>query len=236
LLYGGLASIAAAPHLLARLRYDPRRDLAPVHGIGASPNFMTVSASCPWATLQDFVAFARAAPSGPIYASPGIGTSSHLSGAILQHVAGTRLRHAPYANASLALADVAGGRVDAIWEAPLIALPHIQAQRLRALAVTGQRRVPAAPDVPTVAEAGFAGAEMRSWSGIFVPARTPPDRVVRLADALREALRDPEVERSFGDAGVELWPDMHQARFTAFLSAELPRIEALIGRFGTAVD
>ena len=112
LLYGGLAAIAAAPHLIPGLRYDPRRDLAPVHGIGASPNFMTVNASRPWTTLPDFVALARAEPSTLAYASPGIGTASHLSAAILQQVANIRLTHLPYANASLALAlaDVSGGR------------------------------------------------------------------------------------------------------------------------------
>ena len=111
-LYGGLAAIAAAPHLIPGLRYDPRRDLAPVHGIGASPNFMTVNASRPWATLQDFVALARAEPRALAYVSPGIGTASHLSAAILQQVANIRLTHLPYANASLALAlaDVSGGR------------------------------------------------------------------------------------------------------------------------------
>lgn len=236
LLYGGLAAIAAAPHLIPGLRYDPRRDLAPVHGIGASPNFMTVNASRPWTTLPDFVALARAEPSTLAYASPGIGTASHLSAAILQQVANIRLTHLPYANASLALADASSGRVDAIWEAPVTAMPHMHERRLRALAVTGHHRVPFAPGVPTMAECGFPGAEMLAWAGIFVPARTPADQIARLAAALRDALRDPTVQQSFGDTGIELWPDMDEVRFADFLSEEFPRIAALIARLGRTLD
>ena len=234
LLYGGLGQIAAAPHLFPGLRFDPSRDLAPVHGLGASPTLIVVGAERPWTLLAEFVAAARGRPEGLVYASPGIGTVPHLAAELLQRVAGVRLAHAPYVDTAQMSQDVMGGRVDAAWDWPLSAEPHLREGRLRALAVTDFDRVRLVPDVPTLQEAGFRGAEMRAWSGAFVPARTPPAVVARLAAALREVLLDPAVRAFFDGTGIALWPGMDTERFGAFLSEELPRIAALIARVGAA--
>jgi tripartite-type tricarboxylate transporter receptor subunit TctC len=230
MLYGGLGPIAAAPHLVPGIRFDPSRDLAPVHGLGASPTVMVVGAGRPWTTLAEFADAARREPERLVYASPGVGTVPHLAAELLQQVAGVRLVHAPYVDTSQMSQDVMSGRVDATWDWPLSAEPHLRAGRLRALAVTDLDRVRLVPEVPTLREAGFPEAEMRAWAGVFVPARTPSPTVARLAAALREALLDPAVRAFFDGTGIVLWPDMGTERFGTLLSEELPRIAALIAR------
>jgi tripartite-type tricarboxylate transporter receptor subunit TctC len=232
MLYGGLGPIAAAPNLVSGLRFDPSRDLAPVHGLGASPTLIVTGLQRPWTTLAEFADAARREPERLVYASPGVGTVPHLAAELFQQVAGVRLVHAPYTDTSQMSQDVMGGRVDATWDWPLSAEPHLRAGRLRALAVTDLDRVRLVPDVPTLREAGFPGTEMRAWAGVFVPARTAPPMIARLAAALREALLDPEVRAFFDGTGIVLWPDMGPERFRALLSEELPRIAALIARIG----
>jgi tripartite-type tricarboxylate transporter receptor subunit TctC len=230
LLYGGLGPIAAAPHLVPNLRFDPARDLAPVHGIGAAPCLIVVGPRRPWTTLAELAAAARGRPEGLVYASPGVGTAPHLAAEVFQQVAGVRLVHAPYVNTAEMLNDVIGGRVDLTWDFPLTAAPHLREGLLRALAVTDFDRVRVASDVPTLTECGFPGAEMRGWAGLFVPARTPSATVARLGAALRETLLDPTVQTFFDGTGTVLWPDMAAERFRTFLAEELPRVAALIAR------
>src|SRR4051794_19771415 len=190
MLYGSQGPMAAAPAMFPNLRYDPQRDLAPVHGIGASPHLIVTAPSRPWRSLMELVEAARARPDGLTYGSVGVGTSPHLAAETLQQATATRMVHAPYANGTQGLNDVLGGRLDVMWDYPLTSLPHVREGRLRALAVTDSQRVALAREVPTVAEAGLPGAESVPWAGLFAPARTPPDIVARLAGALREAMDD----------------------------------------------
>jgi tripartite-type tricarboxylate transporter receptor subunit TctC len=230
LLYGGLGPIAAAPHLVPNLRFDPLRDLAPVHGIGASPCVIVVGPRRPWATLGELAAAARARPESLVYASPGIGTAPHLAAEVFQDVADVRLLHVPYVNTAAILNDVMSGRVDVTWDFPLTAVPSVRERRLRALAVTDFDRVHIASEVPTVMECGFPGAEMRGWAGVFAPARIPSAAVAPLAVALRETLLDPTVQAFFDGTGTVLWPGMGPECFRAFLAEELPRIALIISR------
>ena len=232
LLYGSQGPIAAAPNLFASLRYDPLRDLAPVHGLGASPNLIVTSPTRPWKTLAEFVAAARARPGTLTYGSSGVGTSLHLGGEMLQQVTGVELVHAPYTQGTQAVSDLIAGRIDVMWDFPLTAAPHVRDGRMRALAVTDTRRVALTPDVPTTAEAGVPGIEMLSWAGHFVPRATPAPVVAALAAATRQALTDPRVVEFFEGSGIPLWPEMGTREFAGFLAEELPRIAALIKRSG----
>jgi tripartite-type tricarboxylate transporter receptor subunit TctC len=232
MLYGSQGPMAAAPAMFPSLRYDPQRDLAPVHGLGASPHLIVTGMDRPWRSLAALVAAARAQPEGLTYASVGVGTSPHLAAETLMQAAGIRMVHAPYANGTQGLNDVIGGRLDVMWDYPLTSLAHVREGRLRALAVTDTDRVRLAPEVPTVAEAGSPGAESVPWSGLFVPARTPPEAIARLAAALREAMGDPRVQEFFDGTATVLWPRMGTEELRAFLAAEVPRIAALIARSG----
>ncbi|SDE52724.1 Bug family tripartite tricarboxylate transporter substrate binding protein [Belnapia rosea] len=232
MLYGSQGPMAAAPAMFPNLRYDPQRDLAPVHGIGASPHLIVTPPSRPWRTLIELVAAARARPEGLTYGSVGVGTSPHLAAETLQQATGVRMVHAPYSNGTQGLNDVIGGRLDAMWDYPLTSLPHVREGRLRALAVTDTQRVALAREVPTVAEAGLPGAELVPWAGLFVPAGTPPDVIGRLAVALREAMDDPKVQEFFNGTATVLWPTVGTEQLRAFLIEEVPRIAGLIVRSG----
>jgi tripartite-type tricarboxylate transporter receptor subunit TctC len=232
LLYGSQGPMAAAPAMYPALRYDPQRDLAPVHGIGASPHLIVTATGRPWRSLAELVAAARENPDGLTYASVGVGTSPHLAAETLQRAAGVRLVHAPYANGTQGLNDVIAGRVDVMWDYPLTSLAHVREGRLRALAVTDTQRVVLAREVPTVAEAGVPGAELVPWAGLFTAPRTPPEAVARLASALQEAMLDPKVREFFDGTGTILWPRMGTEELRAFLAQEVPRIAGLIARAG----
>jgi tripartite-type tricarboxylate transporter receptor subunit TctC len=232
LLYGSQGVIAAAPAMHPNLRYDPVRDLAPVHAIGASPHMLVVPSGRPWRSLADLVEAARRRPDALSYGSPGIGTSPHLAAELLQRVTGVRMTHAPYANGAQALNDLIGGRLDLIYDYPLTSLAHVREGRLRALAVTDTVRVALAPEIPTMAEAGFPGTEALPWAGLFLPAATPAPILARLATVTAEALRDAKVQAYFDGTATRLWHDMGTEAFRAFLAEEMPRIRDLIERSG----
>ncbi|MCB4822177.1 Bug family tripartite tricarboxylate transporter substrate binding protein [Roseicella aerolata] len=232
LLYGSQGPMASAPAMFPNLRYHPQRDLAPVHGLGASPHLIICAPQRPWRSLADLVAAARERPEGLTYASVGVGTSPHLAAETLLQATGTRMVHAPYANGTQGLNDVIGGRLDVMWDYPLTSLPHVREGRLRALGITDRQRVRLAPEVPTVAEAGFPGAELVPWAGLFVPARTPGGVVARLSAAMREAMGDPKVQEFFDGTATVLWPEMGPEQLRAFLAEEMPRIAGLIARAG----
>jgi tripartite-type tricarboxylate transporter receptor subunit TctC len=232
LLYGSQGPIAAAPALYRSLRYDPLRDFVPVHGLGAAPNLIVSPPARPWRTLAELVEAARRAPETITYGSPGVGTAPHLGAELLQQITGVRTTHAPYANGAQALNDLIGGRLDVMWDYPVTSLVHVREGRLRALAVTDERRIPLAPEVPTTTEAGLPGAVMLAWAGLFVARGTPPEAVVRLAAAARSALDDPKVVEFFDGTATVLWPEIGTDRFRDFLAAEVPRVAALIERSG----
>lgn len=230
MLYGSQGPIAAAPAMFPGLRYDPQRDLAPVHGIGASPHLIVTSPARPWRSLGELVDAARGRPDGLTYGSVGVGTSPHLAAETLLQAADIRMIHAPYANGTQGLNDVIGGRLDVMWDYPLTSLPHVREGRLRALAVTDGQRVALAGEVPTVAEAGVSGAEFVPWAGLFVPARTAAEVVGRLAGAMRDAMGDARVREFFTGTATVLWPMMGPDQLRQFVADETPRIAGLIAR------
>ena len=232
LLYGSQNTHAVAPAMQPNLRYDPQRDFAPVHGLGHSPNLLVTGAVRPWRTLMEFVHQARERPDALAYASTGVGTSSHLLAVLLQSAAGIRMTHVPYAGPATALNDLIAGRVDVMFDFPLTSMPHVREGRLRALGLTTETPVPAAPGVPSLAAAGVPGVEMVPWAGLFVPARTPPAVVARLEEAVKAALKDPAVREFFEGTGTVLWDDIGAEAFGRFLAEEIPRARDLVVRSG----
>ena len=232
LLYGSQNTHAVAPAMQPNLRYDPQRDFAPVHGLGHSPNLLVTGAVRPWRTLMEFVRQARERPDALAYASTGVGTSSHLLAVLLQSAAGVRMTHVPYAGPATALNDLIAGRVDVMFDFPLTSMPHVREGRLRALGLTTETPVPAAPGVPSLGAAGVPGVEMVPWAGLFVPARTPPTVVARLEEAVKAALKDPAVREFFEGTGTVLWDDIGAEAFGRFLAEEIPRARDLVVRSG----
>jgi tripartite-type tricarboxylate transporter receptor subunit TctC len=218
----GSTSLASSVSLL-KLAFDPRRDLAPVAGVGLSPNLIIVGPGFPYRTLNDVIKAAHERPSALTFGSSGPGTGSHLAGELFKARAGVELLHIPYRGSGAVLADLVAGRVDLLFELQSSAVARVKAGQVRALATTTLRRIAALPDVPTVAELGFPGFETGAWTGFFVPAATPRDVIARLEAATIGALRSdlakqrfeemsvlpiPESAAAFGryfDADVEAW-------------------------------
>ena len=200
-----------------------------MQGIGASANIAVTGMGRPWQTVRELIAFARAHPGQVTYAA-AIGSGQHVAAALFAEVAAVELTHIPYTNFGQALNDLAAGRVDLCFDYPLSSLPYVRDGRLRALAVNAPARLAVAPEVPTLAEAGLPGAELLGWSGVYVPARTPSATVARLGEAIRQALREPEVRALFDNTGSILWDHVDAAGLAQALDEEIPRMRHLIGR------
>lgn len=201
ILYGTQGTLAVNPVLYRNLRYDTQRDLVGVHGLTWTPNLIVANPNRPYRDMRGLVEYARAHPGEINFATSGIGTGTHLAAELFQIVTGTRMTNVPYNGSAPALNDVAGGRVDIMFDYVVSARPHIESGRLRALAITGRARLATLPDVPTIGEAGFPEAESGSWSGIYAPAATPAPIVARMAQELGAVLSEPRVRDTLGATG-----------------------------------
>ncbi len=201
-----VGSLAVAPYLIAKLPYDPLRDLAPITMAVEFPNVLVVQPSMPAKTLAEFVQLAKASPGTIGYGSSGIGGIGHLAGALLGIVADIDIVHVPYKGGGPAMQDLLGGQIPAMIATPPTALPHVKAGKIRALATTGAARAALMPDVPTVAESGYPGYEATNWYAYLAPAGTPKDVLARLHRELVEALNAPDVREQLDRQGIEAKP------------------------------
>lgn len=231
-IYATQGTMASNPSLYKSLRYDPKKDFIPVRAMMATPTVMVVNADRPYKTVQELVDFAKKNPGKINFASAGPGTGTHLSAELFQAIAGIKMTHVPYKGSAPALNDLVGGAVDVMFDYPVSAGPHIRAGKLRALVMTGRTRLSSIPDVPTVSEAGFPGAEMTSWSGIMVPAGTPAPIVKRIADELGKALAHPEVQAYANNNGSTILTGVDLDKFSEFLDAEMKLLADVVKRAG----
>jgi tripartite-type tricarboxylate transporter receptor subunit TctC len=187
------SAIAINPIILPKMPFDVQKDLAPVAQFGTGGILLVANPNARLGKLQDMVDFAKANPGKLTLASPGTGSTPHLAGELFKRMAGIEMTHVPYRGAGPVLNDLIPGRVDVYFASGSL-LENARAGQIRALAVTGAKREPAAPDLPTIAEAGLPGFEVSSWQALFVPANTPPEIVAKInADALA-ALADAAVK------------------------------------------
>lgn len=192
--------------LYANLPYKALKDLAPVAKIGSTPNAVVVTNALPVKTIQDFIAMAKKEPGKLDYGSGGVGSTGHLSVALLEYVGGVKFNHVPYKGGGPSVAATAAGQVHFAIPALPTATPHVRAGRLRILAVTGATRSPTMPDVPTVAEAAVPEYQFASWFGIFVPAGTPAAVISRLNRVIVQALEIADLREQLTRAGLDPEP------------------------------
>ena len=235
LMLGITANIAINPGLFPKLAYDPVRDFAPVTLIAAAPYAMLVTPSLPARTVQEFIALAKARPGQLNYASTGSGSAGHLTAALFASMAGVELTHVPYKNIGSILVDMFAGRIEMMFVGLVSAQPHIKAQKLRAIGITGARRSPLMPELPTVAESGVRGFEVTGWYGVFVPARTPPAIVAKLNVEIVRIMKLPDVRERFAAEGAELVGNT-PAQFAAFIAAEIAKWSRVIKLSGARPD
>jgi len=233
LMLANTGPFAIAPHLQARLPYEPMRQFSYVGQISEASYIAATRTDHPARDLKQFIAWVKAFEGRAAFASGGNGTASHLNGELFNSVAGVEMLHVPYSSGAAAMTDLIGGRVHLIIDAGTTLLPEIKRGRLRAMAVTGTRRDSNLPAVPTVAEQGLPDLESVGFQGLVGPAGLPEPVVQRLANELAKVLAVPDVKRRLNDAGAEPRPRSPQ-QFAAYVRAESDRWSALIAKRGIA--
>ncbi|WP_426304110.1 Bug family tripartite tricarboxylate transporter substrate binding protein [Acidovorax facilis] len=238
LLGGTVSSHAINVSLYPKLGYDPIKSFSPVTLIGTNPVVLVVAANSPYKTLKDVLAGAKGKQGGLSSASAGTGSSQHLAVELLAYKSGVKFTHIPYKGSGPAIQDVISGQVDMMFDTTVVAAPHIQSGKLRAIAVTSPQRLASMPDVPTVAESGVAELkdfQVQSWQAIFVPAGTPTPVVTRLHDEIRKILAQPDMQTRLKGFGMEP-ADMTVAQIAAFQKAEVEKWAQVIKAANIKVD
>ena len=218
---------AINPALYAKMPFDPIKDLEPVGALVSLSNVLVVHPSVKAQSVSDVIALARAEPGKMSYASSGSGTSVHMSAEMFKYLSKVDIVHIPYKGSAPAVTDLLGGQVMMMFDNIPSALQHIKAGKLRALAVTGSKRDPLLPDVPTVAESGVPGYESGVWFGLAVPAGTPKEEIARLNAAAVKGSKAPEFVKRMTELGYSIIGSSPEQM------AEMNRVE--IARWGPIV-
>ena len=215
-------NLAILPSLVAKLPYDPAKDFAPITNIVGSANLLVINPDVPAKSMKELVAYAKANPGKLSYASQGNGSSGHIVGEQFKQVAGVDIVHVPYRGAAPAMQDLLAGHVSISFEIVPLARTQIAAGKVRPLAVASPQRLPAVPDVPTVAEAGYPALEGGPWFGLAAPAGTPRPIIDWLNRETRKIFSAEDVRERFVSQGMTL-PLGTPEEFTAFIAAETKR-------------
>ena len=233
LLFGTSAGLSINPQLQPKLPYNVERDFAPISLVLINPQLLVSSPALPAGTLGEFLKLARSQPGKINYASVGVGSPGHLATELLKIMAKIDIVHVPYKGSAPAVLDLIGGSVSVLFSSVPVMLQHVKAGRLRALAVGSSTRTAAAPDIPTVAEAGVPGFEYEVWYGLLAPAGTPRAIVARLNEAVVQSLRNPKLEHQLRAQGSDARPTSAE-EMARFMKAEHARWSRVVKATGLA--
>jgi len=228
-------SHAVNPSLLAKLPYDTLRDLTPIVLFASTPNMLVVHPSIPVTTVKELIAFAKARPNQLTYGSAGNGTASHLAGELLNTMGGVHITHVPYKGIAPAHSDTMGGQISMMFDSIVTGLPAAKAGRLRALGVTTLKRWPAAPDVPTMSEAGLTGYEVNSWYGLIGPAGLPKEIVERLNTEVIRSMAEPDARERLYSIGAEPMRNTPE-EFAAYIRSEMAKWAKVVKAAGIRAE
>jgi tripartite-type tricarboxylate transporter receptor subunit TctC len=234
-LLGNNSILSTNAALYSRLGFDPVKDFAPVGLVATQPNILVVNPNVPAQTVKELIALAKSKPGKLNFASSGFGAAAHLAGQLFKASTGIDIVHVPYKGAQPALTELIAGQVQMMFATSASVMPFIQANRLRALAVTSPTRLAELPNLPTMIEAGVPGFEAVTWHGIVVPSATPPAIVERLNQELELALNSPEIRALFKTLGAEPAPGTPQA-FANYIKSETPKWTKVVRDSGARID
>jgi tripartite-type tricarboxylate transporter receptor subunit TctC len=235
LLLGTSAGFCINPALGTKLPYDPERDFAPISLLVINPQILVVHPSLPVNSVKSLIALAKSRPGQINYASVGNASPQHLGMEMLKSMTGISMVHVPYKGTAPAVTDILAGNVSLMFNSMPSVLPQANAGKLRGIAVGSARRSPAAPDIPTVAEAGVPGFEYVTWYGLFAPAGTPREIIGRLNAFVVKTLADPEISRRFSTQGAEPMSNTPE-QLAQYRRAEFERWRKLITELKLKVE
>lgn len=235
MLLSTIPGLSISPTLYGGADFDPMADFIHISIASRNPSVLVVNPGFSVRTFREYVDYAKANPGKLAFATSGAGSSNHLLGARLEQVIGVALVHIPYRGAGPAMVDTIAGNVPSMFDLLPSAAPHIKAGKVRALAVSGEERSPALPDVPTMKEQGFPDLISYSWFGISVPAKTPQSIVDRLASAMQAVLKEPAVVKRWVEIGAEA-STMTPAEVTQFIQAEIDKWTPVVKSSGAKPD
>jgi tripartite-type tricarboxylate transporter receptor subunit TctC len=235
LLIGSNGPIAINKVLYERLPFDPDRDLTPISLLAGAPQILAVHPGVPAADLRQLIDYARANPDKLSYGSVGSGSASHLTMELFKSQANVSLVHIPYKGFPPVVTDLLSGNIQATFAIVPAVLPQIRAGKLKALAVTSEKRTALAPDIPTVAEQGLPQFDATAWQGLLAPRGIPPDALARISTETRKAMQSPEVKELLGKQGFEVVGSSPE-EFAAFIRAESAKWGAVVKATGAKAE
>src|SRR5687768_5654043 len=231
LVLGYIANLGTAPALNPKLPYDPVKDYAPISHIASAPSIGVIHPGVPAKNLQDLVALARAKPAAVSFGSAAVGSIGHLSGELINRMAGIKMQHVPYKGGGQAVTDVLAGQIPMVIIGMTAVTPHVRAGRLRAILTTGAKRSFAFPDVPTVAEQGFPGFAADAWYGLLAPARTPRPIIDKLHAEVVRIVKLPDAKERLSNVGFEIVGSSPE-EFAKLIREDIPKWNKVVRESG----
>ena len=235
LLYGTNGTHSINASLYRNLRFDPVKDFVPVSRMTSIAAMLIVNPKLPAQSAAQLIDYARANPGKLNFASAGNGTTSHLAGELFKTMAGIDIVHIPYRGGALAITDLIGGQVEMMIEVMPNAYPLAREGRVRGIAVSTARRVPSAPELPTIDESGLPGFEVSAWDGVLAPAGTPAPIIAKLNAAIRQALEDPEIVEALKARGAQPVPSSSE-EFARHIAVNTEKWAKVVKASGAKID
>jgi tripartite-type tricarboxylate transporter receptor subunit TctC len=235
LLLGTVGSLTINPSLYKKMPYDPLKDLTPLAYLGSTPNVLVLHPSLPPKSVRELIALAKSKPGQLNYASAGTGGSVHLAAELFKSLAKVDMVHVPYKGSAPALIDLLGGQTQLMFSTLPPALPHVKSGRLRALGMTGAKRSPLVPELPTIAESGLPGYEITQWWGLLGPPGLPPAITTRLNYEVIAILQQPEAKERFASEGADTAPNTPDW-FSSYMKSEVAKWAKVVRASGATAD
>ena len=218
---GYIANIGIGPSLYEKMPYDPVKDFAPITQVAGAPTIFVIHPSLPAKNFKEFLAYAKANPKKVSFASAGVASVGHLTGELLNELAGIDMQHVPYKGSGQAISDLLGGHIKVMISGMSSTLSHVRGGKLLGIAVTSAKRSPSAPEIPTIGET-FPGVEASAWYGVLAPAGTPKPIISRLNADIHKSMQDPGVVKRLANVGFEITYGTPE-QFAAYIQSEIKK-------------